>query len=296
MATRSAQHGGSDEPTSRVLLKAASLPTALTYLKPVISTPTDHQESPCQRSSATVLNVWDESQTVKGVKLQVHNEEFSFKPGQWVDVTIPGVEEVTGFSMCSSPRELAEHGVLNLAIKESSHPPTLWVHSQCKPGAELNLTASGDFFYDSDSVVSPMALLLVAGGVGVNPLVSILLHCTDMWRLGNEQSPSVVHLLFSAKHTGELLFQRSLLSLMEEFPEKLYCQFYVTQQDRPIPEDLKPHVTVGRIPAATLSALGHKAERAFVCGPPDMIDFAASVLHASGLPPAFIAFEKWFLH
>lgn len=42
---------------------------------------------------------------------------------------IPGLETVGGFSMCSSPQDLATKGTLTLAIKYSTHPPAHWIHT-----------------------------------------------------------------------------------------------------------------------------------------------------------------------
>lgn len=47
-----------------------------------------------------------------------------------VDVFIPGVEKVGGFSMCSSPGLLQREGVIELAVKYSTHPPAHWVHTK----------------------------------------------------------------------------------------------------------------------------------------------------------------------
>lgn len=47
-----------------------------------------------------------------------------------VDLFIPGVDTVGGFSMCSSPGLLQREGVVELAVKYSRHPPAHWVHSQ----------------------------------------------------------------------------------------------------------------------------------------------------------------------
>ena len=50
-----------------------------------------------------------------------------------VDMTIPGVDKVGGFSMYSPPGQLRKEGVdptLDLAIKYSDHPPAKWVHTQ----------------------------------------------------------------------------------------------------------------------------------------------------------------------
>ena len=47
-----------------------------------------------------------------------------------VDFFIPGLATVGGFSICSSPRELKEFNTIELAVKDSQHPPALWVHTK----------------------------------------------------------------------------------------------------------------------------------------------------------------------
>ena len=54
----------------------------------------------------------------------------TFKPGQWVDFHIPGVKEIGGFSITSSPQQLKHDKTLDLAIKRASYPPARWVHEQ----------------------------------------------------------------------------------------------------------------------------------------------------------------------
>jgi hypothetical protein len=47
-----------------------------------------------------------------------------------VDMYIPGVETVGGFSMCSSPLKLEREQCMDLAVKYSKHPPAYWIHSK----------------------------------------------------------------------------------------------------------------------------------------------------------------------
>lgn len=49
-----------------------------------------------------------------------------------VDLLIPGVEKVGGFSMCSGPGLLQREGVIELAVKYSKHPPAHWVHTMVR--------------------------------------------------------------------------------------------------------------------------------------------------------------------
>jgi len=73
------------------------------------------------------------------------------------------------------------------------------------------LRVGGDFFFDPQPGDSPAKLVLIAGGVGINPLFSILLHIADLHGYregkGNAYKMGTVKLYYSAKNTSELLFK-----------------------------------------------------------------------------------------
>ena len=78
------------------------------------------------------------------------------------------------------------------------------------------MRVGGDFFFDPVPADPPVELLLVAGGVGINPLYSILLHAGDLLRLGHASHGrgchvGSAHLCYSAKNTAELLFKVCVL-------------------------------------------------------------------------------------
>ncbi|XP_014673721.1 PREDICTED: oxidoreductase NAD-binding domain-containing protein 1-like, partial [Priapulus caudatus] len=83
-------------------------------------------------SKATVISISNASDTVKTLSLKVAEKNVSFKAGQWVDLTIPGVEEVGGFSICSSPMKLQMCGIVDLAVQASDASPSTWVHSNVR--------------------------------------------------------------------------------------------------------------------------------------------------------------------
>eukprot|EP00062_Callorhinchus_milii_P012564 gi/632959733/ref/XP_007895791.1/ PREDICTED: oxidoreductase NAD-binding domain-containing protein 1 isoform X1 [Callorhinchus milii] len=247
---------------------------------------------------AKVCGMMNESETVKRLRLTVLNKDFTFKAGQWVDFFVPGVSKVGGFSICSNPGLLEREGVLELAVKITKHPPAQWVHSQCVLGSEVALRVGGDFFYDLQPSNSSVDILLIAGGVGINPLYSILLHTADLHRLHEskhyEYKPGSVQLHFSAKNTEELLFKKTIIDLSKEFPGKINCHFHVTQQNSEISENLKPYVTAGRISEMTLAQHVSKNNICFICGPPPMIESVSQKLEKLGVPKENIIFEKWW--
>jgi ferredoxin-NADP reductase len=157
---------------------------------------------------------------------------FGYRAGQWLDVRIEGVPVVGGFSATSSPlcsaalREacnVAEPDAIDLAVKHSKHPPAAWAHNTCKIGDLVNVRTGGKFTLDpivctdSSGRVSirdaVRRIVFVAGGVGINPLYSMLLELAAI----SESRESLttppfpqIYFAFSAREEAELLFERQL--------------------------------------------------------------------------------------
>ncbi|XP_029919985.1 oxidoreductase NAD-binding domain-containing protein 1 isoform X2 [Myripristis murdjan] len=248
---------------------------------------------------AQVCGIINESETVKRLRLAVH-PDFNFKAGQWVDFFIPGLEKVGGFSMCSSPGLLQREGVIELAVKYSKHPPAHWVHTMCTVGSRVAMRVGGNFFFDPLPSDPSVDLLLVAGGVGINPLYSILLHTADLLHLnhasdGQDYHIGSTHLCYSAKNTQELLFKDTIVDVCREFPDKVSCNFHVTKESTDVDPHLQPFVSCGRITKVELQAhVDPQRTVCYLCGPPPMIEAISQTLVDLGLPQDRILFEKWW--
>lgn len=93
------------------------------------------------------------------------------------------------------------------------------------------MRVGGDFFFDPLPSDPTMDLLLVAGGVGINPLYSILLHATDLLHRsqasgGRDYNIGSAHLCYSAKNTQELLFKVCSFQKLASFNFEYLCQMY----------------------------------------------------------------------
>ncbi|XP_055985608.1 oxidoreductase NAD-binding domain-containing protein 1 isoform X2 [Sorex fumeus] len=216
----------------------------------------------------------------------------------WVDFFIPGVSVVGGFSICSSPKLLEQERMIELAVKYANHPPSLWIHNQCTLDSEVALRVGGEFYFDPQPTDASRNLVLIAGGVGINPLLSILRHAADLHRehanKGSGYETGRIRLLYSAKNTSELLFKQNILDLVNEFPEKIACSLHVTKQTTQISSDLKLYITEGRITEKQLRDHISKETLFYICGPPLMTDFFSKQLEASQVPREHICFEKWW--
>ncbi|XP_061738408.1 oxidoreductase NAD-binding domain-containing protein 1 [Nerophis ophidion] len=254
---------------------------------------TAHNQRQSALYPAQVCGIMNESETVKRLRIAVH-PDFNFKAGQWVDLFIPGVEKVGGFSMCSSPGLLQREGVVELAVKYSKHPPAHWVHTACTLGSQVAMRVGGDFYFDPPPSDPAVNLLLVAGGVGINPLYSILSHAADLLEVSRAPMGSA-HLCYSAKTTQEILFKNSILQVCGQFPDKLSCDFHVTQQSDDLETHLQSFVSRKRITAESLRPhVDPKRTLCYLCGPPPMIEAISRTLRDLGLAQDRIVFEKWW--
>lgn len=246
-------------------------------------------------SKAEVLEMKNLSNTVLLLRLQVDNKNFSFKAGQWVDMFIPGVETVGGFSMSSPPHLLSETGQLHLAVKYATHPPALWVHTKCQVGSEVRLRVGGDFHYPLDSDTGQKDLLLLAGGVGVNPLYSMLQHFVYCLQLKEDAFPkdSLAHMLYSAKSEEELIFKDELLSITKSVSNVKLSLF--SSQEKP---SSPSPVLYGRIEASdvlgAMSRLDVTHTDVFLCGPLPFIEDMKSHCKSAGVPDVRVHYESWW--
>ncbi len=254
--------------------------------------------------------------SVRKLSLTASNTALSFQPGQWVDFFIDGVDIVGGYSLTSTPTSLPE---LELAVKYSQHAPAHWVHTSASVGDVVEIRPGGSFFWDAEQ--HPPPLILVAGGIGITPLMSILRTAAD--HASKQQSewsaPHTIQVLYSVRNAQEALFLHELQEIQKQFAGGCHLQVHVTgPRDQPAMSDAveKQH---GRIQAADLQAAVARAEargpgdvarrlgsnrldrdahkaypHIFVCGPPDMTDHLVATTEQFQLPSRNVHFERWW--
>jgi ferredoxin-NADP reductase len=155
-----------------------------------------------------------------------------------------------------------------------------WVHEQARVGDTIRISqGQGPFVYlpeMSDNVV------LIGGGVGVTPLLSIFRHVRDA------QLPTQVHLVYSASDSREILF-RDELEAAAHSHDNLHVSITVTQPDP------RWHGLTGRIDPVKLHALDVPDDTLYyLCGPKGMVEDMSTLLHDLGVPMNRIIFEKWW--
>ena len=229
---------------------------------------------------ARIAAITPATPSIRVLRLAIPDPAFRFLPGQWVDLSIEadGVTHTSGYSITSSP---IHAGAIELAIKASTrHPVARWVHERAAVGDRVRVSqGQGPFVYlpeMSDNVV------LIGGGVGVTPLLSIFRHVRDAGL------PTQVHLVYSVSDSREVLFRDELDAAVRAH-DNLHVSITVTQRDP------QWHGLTGRIDPVKLHALDVPDDTLYyLCGPKGMVEDMSTLLHDLGVPMNRIIFEKWW--
>ncbi len=229
---------------------------------------------------AQITAITPATPSIHALRLAIPDGGFRFLPGQWVDLSIEidGATHTSGYSITSSP---IHQGQIELAIKASArHPVARWVHAQARVGDRVRVSqGQGPFVYlpeMSDNVV------LIGGGVGVTPLLSIFRHVRDA------ALPTRAHLVYSVSDSSEILFRDELEAAVRTH-DNLHMSITVTQPDA------QWHGLTGRIDPVKLHALEVPDDTLYyLCGPMGMVENLSTLLHDLGVPMNRIIFEKWW--
>ncbi|KAF7558952.1 hypothetical protein G7046_g5204 [Stylonectria norvegica] len=239
---------------------------------------------------------------------------INFSPGQWLDSFVPGIAKPGGFTIASPPSAASRSSpspYIELAIQESpGNPPAAWLWRPQSEilGSTLQVRVGGSFVFPP--VTMPLEsidkVVFVAGGVGINPLMSMLEFLAERMEVVD------VRVLYASKVLGErlseVLFLERIAGLFAEGRLKGGLQFFATGSASSLkncPVELKDKAEMslhhGRLSASHLSAAVGTQHRnstlVYVCGPPIMTDEIFEILTSPshiGLDTSQVKTEKWW--
>ena len=268
---------------------------------------------------ATIVSRRKLSPTVTGLKLRLQpsdNNIFTFTPGQWVDfkplsnwTDKIGGKNVGGYSITSIPQSLPQ---IDLAVKESTHPVAAWVTFNAKPNDIVRV--GGTFTYETEEynpssrIHNNNKLLFIAGGVGINPLFSMIQqwHVDETTRGDEMNRKSRAVLLYSGGRVKDLLFLDQLEKLVKDSPDQLCVICTTTQQSNCNEHKSKLIKREGRIDLELIKEAvawlnrydeaDHERVEVFLCGPPGMPESIMEQLVEEKIVQSRnnIHFEKWW--
>ena len=227
--------------------------------------------------AAPVLAVIDETSDIRTFRL-LRPEGFTFLPGQFLNVRVKvdGKPLVRCYSISSAPES---SGYLEISVKRQGLVSNL-LHSTLRPGSVLSIKGAGGRFVYPDGDDRP--LVLVGGGVGITPLMSMLRHAVA----ADPARP--VTLLFSSRTVAEIPFRDELATLRSRHPQVELCL-------RASRDVAAPGIGAGRLDEVCLRR--HVPEIAnsvfMICGPLPMIDAMKALLPRLGARPDDVRAEAF---
>jgi glycine betaine catabolism B len=209
--------------------------------------------------NAEVLEVKDETPTVRTFRFSRPKAPFSFRPGQYMAVKLDDVADPRGdsrtFSISSSPTD-EDHISVTTRLGPSPFKQRLF---QINRGEEVNLWAPFGSFVLEDN--HPAVLL--GGGIGITPFRSMIRFAAAM-RL---MTPIV--LLYSSRIAEEIVYRKELETLAQQWKDfrPVLCV------SRPAESRVQWSGRTGHVDADLIREIAASLQDPvyYACGPPSMV-------------------------
>ena len=258
------------------------------------STPVTPPKFPAMKSRTEPVNKWsgrlrvcrifEETPEVKTYHLASEHEvalPFTYFPGQFLtlSVEIEGKPVKRSYTIASTPTQL--HYCAITVKREEQGLVSRFLHDQVKEGDLLEIAApNGKFTFTGEEAKS---IVLVAGGVGITPMMGVIRYLTDIGWRGD------ISLLYCCRTTRDFIFRDELEQLQERYPN-LNVFATMTRAEGTVWMGLK-----GRF---TSEIIGHlvpdiAACRIHVCGPPAMMSAVLNMLKALKVPDEQVRTEAF---
>jgi benzoate/toluate 1,2-dioxygenase reductase subunit len=226
---------------------------------------------------ASVVSVDRVSESVMRLVLQSEAEgRRNFLPGQYVNIAIPDMAAARAYSFANEPGSRESIFFVRL-IERGAMGDYLLRRARRGDGLKLN-GPFGRFFLRSER----RPLLMVAGGTGLAPMLSILRHLASR----GERPPRIL-VVYGANRRSDLFGLDELAQLRTKLGslEAIVC---VAAGDA---EWQGPVGLVGNVAAQQNIDFG--SFDVYLCGPPPMIEHAEKLLIPRGASPERIFAERF---
>lgn len=242
----------------------------------------DAEVIPVRDFAGTVTRIEDLTPTIKAIHLAL-DKPLHFQAGQYVQLEIPGLDQSRAFSIANAPSDVKASGCIELHVRRvPGGVGTSWLHEQLKTGERLRLAGPYGRFFVRQSARLPM--LFMAGGSGLSSPRSMILDLL-------EQGCSLpMTLVYGQRSQAELYHHAEFRALAAQHPNFSYVPVLSHE-----PEDSDWDGARGFVHDAAKAHFeanfsGHKA---YLCGPPPMIEACISALMQGRLYERDIYTEKF---
>jgi ferredoxin-NADP reductase/DMSO/TMAO reductase YedYZ heme-binding membrane subunit len=231
-----------------------------------------------------VVKVFQETPDVRTYRLVATagpRVPFDFLPGQFLNLSfvIDGKKVNRSYTIASSPTRI---GACELTAKrETNGTASRHLHDRVDAGTLIDVYApAGRFTFTGAEADS---LVMIAGGVGITPLMAKIRYLTDIGWTGD------MYLVYSVKTERDIIFRNELDYLRSRFPN-LHVAVTLTRA-----EGSSGGWERGRISPELLNRVVPQiaTRRVHICGPTEMTERTRQILQGLGVPTESIKSESF---
>jgi ferredoxin-NADP reductase len=228
-----------------------------------------------------VVRIFEETPNVRTLRLaHPSGEDLPFRhlPGQFVTLTVRPIDSTIkrSYTIASSPtrREYCE-----VTVKREEHGTVSSFLHSVHEGDTLQVTGpSGNFTFIGEGANN---IVLISGGVGITPMMSVVRYLTDRsW-------PGDIFFVFACRADQDVIYRTELEYLQQRYPN---LHLTITAND--ISRTDWPYARGSITKEVLAQAIPHLAtRRVHLCGPPSMMTALKSMLAELGVPAEQIKTE-----
>ena len=236
---------------------------------------------PIRDFTAVVTSIVDLTPTIKGVRARIDGGELlQFQAGQYINVKLPGGDEHRPFSLANPP---SRPGEIDLDIRlVPGGKATTWIHETLAVGDTLRVSGPYGRFFVRKSANA--ALLFLAGGSGLSSPHSMILDLLD------EGFELPMTLVYGARTREELYDVDEFTEIAARHPGFTYVPTLSHE-----PEESTWAGARGFVHEAAKAHFDgdFRGLKAYLCGPPGMIDACLTTLMQGRLFERDIFMERF---
>lgn len=226
----------------------------------------DAMNLPMRSVVATVSRIANLTPTIKGVWAKVDDPSgLAFQAGQYVNVELPDGQGHRPFSFAQSPSNPHE---VELDVRfVPGGVATTWIHEQLAVGDQLKLSGPYGRFHVRVSAALPM--LFLAGGSGLSSPRAMILDLIE------HDCTLPITLIYGARNRDELYYFDEFTELAARVPTFTYVATLSHE-----PEDSDWAGARGFVHEAAKAHFDgdFRGLKAYLCGPPPMVDACINTL------------------
>ena len=252
-----------------------------TVIEAEIDEDPDAQNLPVEDYTGTVVRLEALTPTVRGIWLKL-DRPIRFQAGQYINLEVAALGgQSRAFSLANPPGE-ADVVELNVRIVPGGQVTT-WLHESLKVGDELKLSGPYGRFFVKKSANVP--LIFMAGGSGLSSPKSMIVE------LLSEGCELPMTLVYGQRSRAELYYDDEFRELAAKHANFTYVPALSSEPDGSDWSGARGFVHEAAKAHFANDFRGHKA---YLCGPPAMIEACISTLMQGRLFERDIYTEKFF--